>query len=67
MAIAEALDARGRADRQAEACARRASRARLAEAAAWSEELGSLAALLAASSLLAAGFHRPPNRGPWRR
>jgi hypothetical protein len=64
--LAAQMDARNRADREAEREARRAQRDELDALDAGVNELDELADLLARAALLAAGY-RQHKRGEWRR
>src|SRR4051794_5358156 len=63
--LAAEVDALRRAERQAEADARKAQRDRLDAAVALTRDLSAGCDLLAAATLLAAGYHRP-SRHRWR-
>ena len=63
--LAAEVDALRRAERQAEADARKARKDRLDAAMTLTRDLSGGCELLAAATLLAAGFHRP-SRHPWR-
>ena len=66
--LAAAVDALRRAERQAEEAARRTAKGQLDVAVALMRDLSRGCEVLAAGTLLAAGFHRPSRHcwRPWR-